>query len=241
VTIAEESAPETEVDEHGHERWRYGEKVPTSGRGPLIEHADALDWLAVREPDSATAVVVDPPYSRHSPMRGREDGAAGSVSAPFSFMHRTMGLCARAVQPKGIVIVFGDWKLLPDLEYLCSVTGLREQQHLAWIRSRPGGGGLFRGACDPVLIASRTPPDRVDKAALKNWFLADYEIPRAHPYSKPPALIEYILGRACRPGDLVLDPFAGSGSSRVAARKLGLEWRGADIDPKYTETGRSAA
>jgi hypothetical protein len=74
-------------------------------------------------------------------MRGREDGAAGSVSAPFSFMHKVMQLCARAVMPKGIVIIFCDWKLLPDMEYICSISGLREHQHLAWCRSRPGGAG----------------------------------------------------------------------------------------------------
>jgi site-specific DNA-methyltransferase (adenine-specific) len=203
-----------------------------------IERADALAWLARRAPDSAKVIVWDPPYSRYKPMRGREDGAAGSISAPFKFMHQILELCARAVQPKGIVICFGDWELLPDLEYLCSITGLREHAHLAWIRSRPGGGGMFRGACDPVLIASRTPPDRVDKAALKNWFLADYEIPRKHPYSKPPELLAYIMGRVCRRGDRVLDPFAGSGSSRTAAEslKLDLIWKGADIDPQYAET-----
>jgi DNA modification methylase len=202
-----------------------------------IEHADALDWLPRQEPGAARAIVYDPPYSRYSPMRGREDGAAGSVAAPFKFMHQTLGLCARAVQPKGIVICFGDFELLPDLKYICSITGLREQQHLIWVRSRPGGGGLFRSACDPVLIASRTPPGRVDMAALKNWFQADYEIPRAHPYSKPPELLEYILARVCRRGDLVLDPFAGSGSSRVATEKLGLDlvWRGCDIDPQFAE------
>ena len=204
-----------------------------------IELADALAWLPRQPPGAARAVICDPPYSRHSPMRGREDGAAGSVSAPFSFLHRTMALCARAVQPKGIVVVFCDWELLPDMEYIASISGLREQQHLAWCRSRPGGGGLFRGACDPVLVASRTPPDRVDKAAAKNWLIADYEIPRAHPYSKPPAVIEYVLRRVCRRGDLVLDPFAGSGASRVAAEnvKLDLTWRGCDADPVFAEAG----
>ena len=170
-------------------------------------------------------------------MRGREDGAAGSVAAPFSFMHKTMALCARAVQPKGVVVIFCDWELLPDIAYIASVSGLREQAHLAWCRTRPGGGGLFRGSCDPVLIASRTPPGRVDKAAVKNWIIADYEIPRAHPYSKPPEVIEYVLRRVCRRGDIILDPFAGSGSSRVACEKLALDlvWRGCDIDPAFSE------
>ena len=68
---------------------------------------------------------------------------------------------------------------------------------------------------------------------------ADYERPRLHPYSKPPAVYEHILKRVCRRGETVLDPFAGSGSSRTACENLGLDlvWRGADIDPQYTETG----
>jgi adenine-specific DNA-methyltransferase len=212
--------------------------VTDSTKNSLVELADALEWLARQERGTARAIIYDPPYSRYSPMRGREDGAAGKVAAPFKFMHQTMSLCARAVMPKGIVMIFCDWELLPDIAYIASISGLREQAHLTWCRSRPGGGGLFRGACDPVLIASRTPPDRVDMAAVKNWVVADYEIPRAHPYSKPPEVIEYVLARVCRRGDLILDPFAGSGSSRVAAEKLGLDlvWRGCDIDPQYAET-----
>ena len=146
-----------------------------------------------------------------------------------------MALAARAVMLKGVVIIFGDWELLPDLKYICSVTGLREQAHLTWCRTRPGGGGLFRGACDPVLIASRTPPDRIDKAAVKNWVIADYETPRAHPYSKPPEVVQYVLARVRRQGDMILDPFWGSGSTRIACEKLnlGLQVRGCDIDAQW--------
>jgi hypothetical protein len=69
--------------------------------GSAIEHADALDWLAAQEPGTATAVIYDPPYAVGSPVRGREDGAAGSVSGPLSFMQRTMALCALALRPAG--------------------------------------------------------------------------------------------------------------------------------------------
>jgi DNA modification methylase len=52
-----------------------------------------------------------------------------------------------------------------------------------------------------------------------------------------PEVLGQMLARVCRRGDLVLDPFAGSGSSRVAAEKLGLDlrWAGCDIDPQFAE------
>jgi len=170
-----------------------------------IEHADALTWLAAQEPGSAQVIVYDPPYSRWGPMRGKEDGAAGSVAAPFSFLHRTLSLCAPLLvmprkpyhreDPVGVVVAFGDFELLPDLRYTCSITGLREQRHLLWVRPNGGGGHLFRGACDPVLIASMIPPRPVDEACIPNWYEADYDRPRKHPYSKPVALLEYVLKR----------------------------------------------
>jgi hypothetical protein len=46
-------------------------------------------------------------------------------------MHQTMALCARAVMLKGIVMIFCDWELLPDIAYIASISGLREQAHLA--------------------------------------------------------------------------------------------------------------
>lgn len=211
-----------------------------------IEHADALDWLAGREPGSAAAVIYDRPYSVGTPVRGREDGAAGSVYGPLGFMHRTLSLSARALRPGGIVVIFTDWRRLPDDGYVATMSGLRTSACVAWVRNRPGTGGLFRSSWDPVLIASRGTPDAVDRSAIRNVVetddvvYADYPARRSHPYGKPAAVYEHILARVCRPGDLVLDPFAGSGSSRDAAGTLGLEWRGCDIDPRFAETTPSA-
>lgn len=215
-----------------------------------IERADALQWLPRQEPGSAQIIIYDPPYSRWTPMRGKEDGAAGSVAGPWEFMHRTLGMCVPLLAmppqpyhkhkepPVGVVIAFCDWELMSDLKYIASIVGLREHQHLAWCRTRNGGGALFRGASDPVLVLSRISPRPVDNAYhTPNWFVADYELPRAHPYSKPVPLLEYVMGRVARKGGLVLDPFAGGGASRTAAEnlKLDLRWLGADVDENYAE------
>jgi site-specific DNA-methyltransferase (adenine-specific) len=151
-----------------------------------------------------------------------------------------MSLCARALRPGGIVLIFTDWRRLPDAGYIASTVGLRPATCMAWVRNRPGTGGLLRASWDPVLVVARGVPDAVDRAAIRNVVVADYPAKRPHPYGKPAALYEHILARVCRPGELVLDPFVGSGSSRDAAEKLGLRWAGCEIDPEFAETTSSA-
>jgi site-specific DNA-methyltransferase (adenine-specific) len=58
---------------------------------------------------------------------------------------------------------------------------------------------------------------------------------RVHPNEKPVELIRLFLAAHASPGDLVLDPFAGSGSTGVAAEQLGLPFIGFDLDPKHVE------
>jgi DNA modification methylase len=205
-----------------------------------IERADAILWLESVAPEIATAVIYDPPYAVGSPVRGREDGAAGSVFGPLSFMSRTLALSARALRPGGCVVIFADWRRMADLAYIASTNGLRPSTCVAWTRRRAGTGGLFRSAWDPILIASRGTPDAVNRAAVRNVIEtdmvieADYPTKRTHPYGKPEKVFEDILVRFCRAGELVLDPFAGSGASGRVAQRLGLEWRGCDIDPAYS-------
>ena len=75
----------------------------------------------------------------------------------------------------------------------------------------------------------------VGQAGLLGQSQADYPTKRTHPYAKPVEPFLHVMRRICRAGDLVVDPFAGSGVSRTAAESLGLEWQGCDIDPNYAD------
>jgi site-specific DNA-methyltransferase (adenine-specific) len=54
-----------------------------------------------------------------------------------------------------------------------------------------------------------------------------------HPTQKPEELLRYLLLGSSRPGDVVLDPFVGSGTTLVAAEQLGRTWLGCDSSPTY--------
>lgn len=56
-----------------------------------------------------------------------------------------------------------------------------------------------------------------------------------HPTMKPVELIERMLRHNARPGDIVLDPFGGSGSTLIAADRLGMCARLVELDPKYAD------
>jgi DNA modification methylase len=196
---------------------------------------DALIWLPTLGDGSARAVIFDPPYAVGTPVRGREDGAAGSVFGPLSFMSRALRQVTRILMPGGICLIFADWRRMADLAYVASTVGLRPATTVAWTRNRPGTGGLLRAAWDPILVVARGVPDAIDRAAIPNVVRADYELPRKHPYGKPAEVYRHILQRVIRPGDLVVDPFAGSRSSERAAVDLGGQWLGCDIDPLWTD------
>ena len=55
----------------------------------------------------------------------------------------------------------------------------------------------------------------------------------SHPHEKPIALYEWLLKNYAKPGDKILDTHLGSGSSRIAAYKLGFDFYGFEIDPDY--------
>jgi len=68
--------------------------------------------------------------------------------------------------------------------------------------------------------------------------LKDADGRKAHPTQKPEALVHRVLLASSNPGDLVLDPFFGTGTTGAVARRLGRRWLGIERDPAYAVAAR---
>ena len=69
--------------------------------------------------------------------------------------------------------------------------------------------------------------------------LKDGKGKKGHPTQKPEALLHRVIVAATKPGDVVLDPFFGSGTTGAVAKRLGRRWIGIERDPAYIELARS--
>lgn len=201
--------------------------------GIVIYNADCREVLPTLAGESASVVVLDPPYFRQpSSVRGVDDGAAGYSSAPFEMWHRSLAESHRILGCGGAAFIFCDFRSIPDVAYTMSLCGLRWTSTLAWTRSSPGTGSIFRSAWDPVLIGSRGTVNAVDKSALKNTWHGDRPQNSDHPYEKPVDLLSYLIQRV---DGTVFDPFMGSGATLRAAKDLGRRAIGIEIEERYCE------
>lgn len=60
---------------------------------------------------------------------------------------------------------------------------------------------------------------------------------RHHPTEKPVSVLQPLIESFTQPGDIILDPFAGSGSTCVAAEQTGRRWIGIELIEQYHATG----
>lgn len=132
--------------------------------------------------------------------------------------------------------------IAPDDEYYIELERVSKNQ-IVW-------GGNFLGLCGGVIvwqkngtafgeaevaICSTHKSVRVFEYTWNGMLqqnMKDKEI-RIHPTQKPVALYEWILKNYAKEGDVILDTHLGSGSSRIACHKAGLDFVGCEIDKEY--------
>lgn len=179
-------------------------------------------------------IWFDWPYSQNSAVRGKDDGAAARIFGPVSFSVQVLTELHRVAKTGCHLYVFGDWKGIPDTGYCLSLSGWFPTTIIAWDKCFVGTGGTWRSSWDPIFYATKGPADkRTDKALPNVIRVPAIRQDKSHPYEKPPELWARLCEASVTSGCQVLDPFAGSQSSRAPTEKAGGTWYGIEVDPAY--------
>lgn len=209
------------------------------------DHPNAGDGLAFLEdvPEaSVAAAVVDPQYRgvmdklKLGNEGARQKGRAKLEQMPEETIREFISGTARALRPQGHLFLWVDKFHLCEGVFPWIVgTSLEIVDMLTWSKGRIGMGHRTRRVAEYCVILQKPP-----RRAKGIW--TDHRIPDVveeklargpHPHAKPVALQAALLGAVTRPGDIVIDPAAGSFSTLAACRKLpGRVFFGTDLDPK---------
>jgi len=175
------------------------------------------------------------------------------------FSRAWLAQCRRVLKPDGAIWVIGSYHNIFRLGVALQDQGFWIQNDIVWRKTNPMPnfrGKRFTNAHETLIWAGRDAKARVtfnyeamkalndDIQMRSDWLfpicsgperLKDGEGRKAHPTQKPEALLARILLASTNPGDLVLDPFFGTGTTGAAARRLGRRWLGIERDPVYAE------
>jgi site-specific DNA-methyltransferase (adenine-specific) len=155
---------------------------------------------------------------------------------------------ARVLKPTGYLMLWSDAFNLCEGFHLRIADVLKCVDLISWDNGRPGNGYRSR-RCGDYLVVLQKKPLRAratwrDHGIRSRWReKIDLEVyPRElYPHAKPVELIARLIGAVTKPGELVVDPAAGSFVVMHAAHQLGRDFIGCDIQPIKTTVVKEAA
>jgi len=194
--------------------------------------------------DSATidAVICDPPYGTASESKRQKRGSS-TVAFDYGWDQDLplawISEAARVMKPGASLVAFTDTKRVTDLWRAIADAGVRPLQVAYWIKSNPTPNPRknFTSAVEAMIFARK-------RGKVIHWGGGGatpnlFECPSigaestGHPAEKPLKVMQWIVRLVAPVGGVVLDPFMGSGSTGVAALRLGRSFVGHEIDPEF--------
>lgn len=205
---------------------------------------DAFEFLAGLPPESVDLFLTDPPYE--SLEKHRKIGTTTRLKNSKSSSNDWFGTIPNARFPELLSLMFYALKPNRHLYLYCDdetsdiaiaagkECGFKFWKRIVWDKQRLGMGYHYRNCHEFVLFFEK------GKRKLNGWStLRSIQSVKAirggWPTEKPVELAITLIDASTEPGELICDPFCGSGSNGVAAALIDREFLLCDLDPKAIE------
>ena len=194
---------------------------------------DALDIIRRLPDKSVDLVVTDPPYGDNISYGVHSRTIAGNEHPLVGLS--VMAECYRVLKASASAYMFCGARHLGFLRtFFENYTKYTIRDVLIWDKMVRGQGHGFRRQYECILALEKGKP-RYRSPGLPNVLRFQRVRAIRHPHEKPVELIETLIRQGSDEGNVVLDPFVGSGTTAVAARNLNRCYIGIELAPTYAQ------
>ena len=232
--------PEEPISRPG-DLWRLGPHRLLCGDATTAEAYAAL----LSDGERADMVFTDPPYNvnyANSPkdkLRGKDRAILNdNLGDAFADFLRA-ALALLVARCRGAIYVAMSSSELDALQAAFRAAGGHWSTFVIWAKHTfTLGRADYQRQYEPILYGWPEGAERHwcgDRDQSDVWQIKKPQRNDLHPTMKPVELVERAIRNSSRPGQVVLDPFAGSGTTLIAAEKTGRVARLMELDPKYVD------
>ncbi|MDO6496946.1 DNA-methyltransferase [Photobacterium sanguinicancri] len=198
---------------------------------------DAVNWLSTLADESVDLLITDPPYE--SLEKHRKIGTTTRLKVSKSSSNQWFGIFPnerfesllaeiyRVLSKNAHLYLFCDQETMFLIKPIAEQVGFKFWKPIIWDKVCIGMGYHYRARHEYILFFEK------GKRKLNDLSIPDImehkRVYRGYPTEKPVGLIETLISQSSTQGELVVDPFFGSGATLLAAQNLGRRYMGCDI------------
>ncbi|ELA9429696.1 site-specific DNA-methyltransferase [Vibrio parahaemolyticus] len=208
-----------------------------------LSQDDAVNWLSMLDSAIVDLLITDPPYE--SLEKHRKIGTTTRLKVsksssnqwfeifPNARFEELLREVYRVLKKNAHFYLFCDQETMFVIKPIAEKVGFRFWKPIIWDKVSIGMGYHYRARHEYILFFEK------GKRKLNDLSIPDIlthkRVYRGYPTEKPVSLLEVLVAQSSREGELVVDPFFGSGSTLVAANNLNRQFKGNDISPSAHE------
>jgi DNA modification methylase len=194
-----------------------------------ILHGDCIEVMRQIPANSVDFILTDPPYLVN--YRDRS-GRTIQNDVDESWLKPAMQEAYRVLKQDRVAIMFYGWTKIDAFFEAWRSAGFQPVGHIVFRKSYSSKSRFLRYQHEQAfLLAKGRPP--LPKQPLGDVMEMPYSGNKLHPTQKPVPALAQLIRSFSLPGDYVLDPFAGSGSTCAAALLTGRKYIGVEMDDVY--------
>jgi site-specific DNA-methyltransferase (adenine-specific) len=226
----------------------------------MLIQGDSYEELPKIKSGSVDLILIDPPYliSKSSNFKTHSPGQSDKMVTKYNFsidfgqwdkeelnLEFLFAEFYRILRKGGTLITFYDiWKA-GELKTLANETGFKQSRVCAWVKSNPvpvnSKLNYLSNATEYFFTFVKGGKPTFHSEYDKGFYhypICHGRERTAHPTQKPEVLISELIKKHSNPGDLILDCFAGSGTTGVSAQKIGRKFILMEKEEEYFQIAK---